>query len=169
MKRDKYIRLAVYQKAEEVFELAQAIANCLEEDELRDHLATEIFTHAALIQAKIAAAEGAGLYSLRMQNAVVIKLAAHDLMNAVSFAEMVNINQKDYVQLMRDKIEEFRVEFVSWVRGFDKSYDMPDNWGIRFDTSTPETEALEHMLFDEDQLNEDEDDDTDEDYTDQQD
>lgn len=152
MPRDKYLNLPVYKKSQELFELAMAIADGLKESDMSDHLAGEIFSQAALIQAKIAGAEGGGLYTIRMQNAVVIKLAAHDLRNAVSFAEMVKINEKDYVQLMRDKIEEFRLVFNDWVRGFDKSYDIPDNWAIRFDTSTPEQEKLEDLMFDEDRF-----------------
>jgi hypothetical protein len=53
---------------------------------------------------------------------------------------------------MREKIEEFRIEFVGWIRGFDKSYDIPDNWAIRFDASTPEQEELEKLMFDDDKL-----------------
>ena len=45
--------------------------------------------------------------------------------------------KKDYEQLMREKVEEFRLLFVEWIRGFNKAQDVPDNWGIRFDTSTP--------------------------------
>jgi 3'-phosphoadenosine 5'-phosphosulfate sulfotransferase (PAPS reductase)/FAD synthetase len=84
--------------------------------------------------------KAAALYSLRMQNAVLIKLAVQDMFNAVSFASMVKINEEDYVQLMREKVEEFRLVFVDWIRSFDKTYDIPDNWAIRFDTSTPEQE-----------------------------
>lgn len=152
MRKEKYMKLPVYRKSQELFELAMAIADGLKESDMSDHLAGEIFGQAALIQAKIAGAEGGGLYTIRMQNAVVIKLAAHDLRNAVSFAEMVKINEKDYVQLIRDKIEEFRVVFNDWVRGFDKSYDIPDNWAIRFDVSTPEQEKLEELMFDEDRF-----------------
>jgi hypothetical protein len=148
----KYEKLPVYQKAEELFELAKIIGESLKEDEMKEHLAGQMFSNAALIQAKIAGAEGGGIYSLRMQNAVLIKLAVHDLFNAVSFAEMVEINEEDYVNLMRDKVEEFRLVFVEWIRGFDKSYDIPDNWAIRFDTSTPEQEKLEELMFDEDRF-----------------
>jgi hypothetical protein len=74
------------------------------------------------------------------------------MFNAVSFASMVEINEEDYVQLLRDKVEEFRIEFVNWIRGFDKSYDIPDDWGIRYDTSTPEQEKLEELMFDEDRF-----------------
>jgi hypothetical protein len=144
---DKYEKLPVYQKAQELFDLAEVIADALKEDNMKEHLAAQMFTNAALIQAKIAGAEGGGLYTLRMQNAVLIKLATQDMFNA------------DYVDLMRDKIDEFRLVFNDWVRGFDKSYDIPDNWAIRFDTSTPEQEKLEELMFDEDRFFEDFDDD----------
>jgi len=155
---DKYRTLPVFQKSDEILELANVIAETLKEDEKREHLAAEILNNAMLIQVKIAGAEGGGLYSLKMQNAVLIKLAAHDMLNAVVFAAMVEINEEDYVELMRDKVEEFRLVFVDWIRGFDKSYDIPDNWAIRFDASTPEQEKLEELMFDEEQFFDDFDD-----------
>jgi hypothetical protein len=149
---EKYEKLPVYQKAQELFDLAEVIADALKEDEMKEHLATQMFTNAAMVQAKIAGAEGGGLYSLRMQNAVLIKLAVQDMLNAVSFASMVEINEEDYVDLMRDKVDEFRLVFNDWIRSFDKTYDIPDNWAIRFDTSTPEQEKLEELMFDEDRF-----------------
>jgi hypothetical protein len=149
---DKYRKLPVFQKAEEILELANIIADTLKEDDKKEHLASEILSNAMIIQVKIAGAEGGGLYSLKMQNAVLIKIAVHDMLNAVIFAAMVEINEEDYVQLMRDKVEEFRLVFVDWIRGFDKNYDIPDNWAIRFDSSTPEQEKLEDLMFDEDKF-----------------
>ncbi|EHQ27191.1 hypothetical protein [Mucilaginibacter paludis] len=151
MRREKYEHLPVYRKSQEIFELVEIIADALKEDEMKESLAGQMWTNAALIQAKIAGAEGGGIYTLRMQNAVLIKLAVQDMFNAISFAEMVNINEEDYVQLMREKIEEFRLVFVDWIRGFDKTYDIPDNWAIRFDTSTPEQEKLEELRFNDDE------------------
>jgi len=149
---EKYEKLPVYKKAQELFDLAEVIAESLKEDEMKEHLAVQMLSNAALLQAKIAGAEGGGLYSLRMQNAILIKLAVQDMFNAVSFASMVEINEEDYVNLMRDKVDEFRLVFNDWVRGFDKTYDIPDNWAIRFDTSTPEQEKLEDLMFDEDRF-----------------
>lgn len=145
-------KLPVYRVAEEMFELANAIADSLKDDEKTEHFAGEIISNAMLIQVKIAGAEGGQLYSLRMENAVLIKLAARDMLNAVICTEMFDMNNDDYVQLMRDKVEEFRLVFVDWIRGFDKSHDIPDNWGIRFDTSTPEQEKLEELMFDEEKF-----------------
>ena len=155
---DKYRKLPVFQKSEELLELANVIAETLKEDEKKEHLASEILSNAMIIQVKIAGAEGGNLYSLRMQNAVLIKIAAHDLLNAVVFAAMVEINEEDYVDLMREKIEEFRPVFVDWIRGFDNSYDIPDNWGIRYGTSTPEQEKLEDLMFDDDMFDFDDED-----------
>lgn len=165
---DKYRKLPIFQKSEEILELAEVIAEALKEDSKKEHLASEILSNAMIMQVKIAGAEGGGLYSLKMQNAVVIKIAAQDMLNAVIFSAMVNLNEEDYVQLMRDKVEEFRLEFLNWIRGFDKSYDIPDNWGIRYDSSTPEQEKLEELMFDEDKFwddfDEDNIDDDDEDW-----
>jgi hypothetical protein len=159
---EKWEKIPVYRKAQELFDLAEVIADALKEDEMKEHLAVQMLSNAALVQAKIAGAEGGGLYSLRMQNAVLIKLAVQDMFNAVSFASMVEINEEDYVDLMREKVDEFRLVFNEWIRGFDKTYDIPDNWAIRFDTSTPEQEKLEDLMFDEDRFFEDFDDEDDE-------
>jgi hypothetical protein len=159
---EKWEKIPVYRKAQELFDLAEIIADALKEDEMKEHLAVQMLSNAALVQAKIAGAEGGGLYSLRMQNAVLIKLAVQDMFNAVSFASMVEINEEDYVDLMREKVDEFRIVFNEWIRGFDKTYDIPDNWAIRFDTSTPEQEKLEDLMFDEDRFFEDFDDEDDE-------
>ncbi len=158
---DKYRKMPVFKKAEEILELAEVIVEAIKEDDKKEHLASEIVGNAMLIQAKIAGAEGGGLYSLRMQNAVLIKCAAHDMMSAVICTEMFGLNNEDYVDLMRNKVEEFRVEFVAWIRGFDKNYDIPDNWAIRFDASTPEQEELEKLMFDDDKFDFDDFDDED--------
>ncbi len=151
---DKYRNLPVFKKSEEILEIAEVIAESLKTDDKSEHFASEIIGNAMIIQVKIAGAEGGGLYSLKMQNAVLIKFAVHDMFNAVAAAAMMEINEEDYVDLMREKVEEFRLEFVQWIRGFDKTYDIPDNWGIRFDTSTPEQEKLEELMFDDDKFDE---------------
>ncbi|PJJ79890.1 hypothetical protein [Mucilaginibacter auburnensis] len=146
---DKYRKLPVFKKAEEILELAEVIVEAIKDSKEKEHFANEILSNAMLIGVKIAGAEGGGLYSLRMQNAVVVKIAVHDMLNAVICTAMFDLNEEDYVDLMRDKVEEFRLEFVEWIRSFDKKHDIPDNWAIRFDTSTPEQEVLEELMFDE--------------------
>jgi hypothetical protein len=149
---DKYRKLPIFKKSEELLELVEVIAESLKDGDGKEHFVSEMINNAYLVQVKIAGAEGGGLYSLRMQNAVLIKLAVQDMFNAVAASAMLDINEEDYVDLMRDKVEEFRLLFIEWIRGFDKTNDIPDNWAIRFDTSTPEQEKLEELMFDEDKF-----------------
>jgi hypothetical protein len=149
---DKYRKLPIFKKAEEILELAEVIADTLKEDSKSEHFASEIVSNAMIIQVKIAGAEGVGLYSLQMENAVLIKFAVRHMMNAVVCTSMFEMNEEDYVELMREKVEEFRLLFVEWIRGFDKTLDAPDDWAIRYDTSTPEQEKLEELMFDEDRF-----------------
>lgn len=151
---DKYRKLPVFRKAEELLEIAEVIAETLPADDRSEHFAREILSNAMLIQVKIAGTEGVGLYSLKMENALKIKFAVQDMFNAVGASAMLEMNEEDYVDLMRDKVEEFRLEFVEWIRGFDKTHDIPDTWAIRFDSSTPEQEKLEELMFDEDKFDE---------------
>jgi hypothetical protein len=39
----------------------------------------------------------------------------------------------DYLDLLRNEIEEFRLIFIDWVQSFDKTNDIPDNWGLFYD------------------------------------
>jgi hypothetical protein len=151
-KMDKYRKLPVFKKAEEILELAEVIADTLKEDSKSEHFASEIVSNAMIIQVKIAGAEWVGLYSLQMENAVLIKFAVRHMMNAIVFTSMFEMNEEDYVELMREKVEEFRLLFVKWIQGFDKTLDAPDDWAIRYDTSTPEQEKLEELMFDEDRF-----------------
>lgn len=61
---DKYRQLPVFKKAEELLELAEAIIEAIKEDDQKEWLAGEIMGNAMLIGAKIANAEGGGLYSV---------------------------------------------------------------------------------------------------------
>ena len=158
---DKYRKLPVFKKAEELEEIVRVISESLKDgkDRTKEHFVTEMISNAYIIQVKIAGAEGSSAYSLKMQNAVVIKIAIQDMFNAVSASAMFKISEKDYVDLMREKVEEFRLTFVDWIRGFDKTHDISDNWAIRYDTSTPEQEKLEELMFDDDRFFNDFDDD----------
>jgi len=152
---DKYRKLPVYKKAEELAELVEAISAAIKDGSQKEYYERELIGNSYIVQAKIAGAEGGSLYSLRMQNAVVIKIAVYDMLNAVIASAMIDEGEEDYVDLMREKVEEFRIAFVDWIRGFDKTYDIPDNWAIRYDTSTPEQEKLEELMFDDDRFFED--------------
>lgn len=128
---DKHRKLPVYLKAMELVDLTRAIADSMDEEKDRFHLGEQMLENAYIIPAKISGAEGGDLYSIRMDNAVLIKLAARELQAQTSLARAENICDPKYLQLLRDEIANFRILFIEWVRSFDKSNDIDDEWNIR--------------------------------------
>ncbi|GAA3768541.1 hypothetical protein [Flavobacterium ginsengiterrae] len=87
--------------------------------------------NAMLIPVKIAGAEGGDFYDLRMENAAIIRKAARELyVQAGSLRFEEGIRDKDYIELLRNTIEEFRLLFVDWVAGFDQWNYIKDSWGL---------------------------------------
>jgi len=130
--RDEIENLPVYQKAKELLNLAEHVAEYLKDNDQREDLQGQIVSNAMMIVVKIAGAEGGGLYSLKMENAIRIKFAVMEMFEAVLFARLIDINNNDYVQLIRNGIEEFRLEFINWIRTFDVADDYKDDWGLRY-------------------------------------
>ena len=129
---DEIKNLPVYIKAKELLTLSEHISDYLKDNKQRSDLQGQIMGNAMLIVVKIAGAAGSELYSLKMENAMRIKFAVRELFEAVLFARLIKINNNDYVQLMRNCIEEFRLEFVKWIRTFDPKNDYKDDWSIRY-------------------------------------
>lgn len=73
--------------------------------------------NAMVIGAKLAGA-GGGDYMILRENAVVIKLAARELLTQTSALAMFGYPHGEYLQALRAEIEEFRKAFVRWVRAF---------------------------------------------------
>lgn len=123
--------LPVMKKARHLYLLVRALAETLpEEDDMAYHFRDILMTDAATLGAKIAAAEGGDFYTLRMENAVLVKVAARNLLSQLSGMRMLNLSEPHYLELIREEIEEFRLLFVDWIRTFDASRDIPDDWGL---------------------------------------
>lgn len=108
----------------------------LDEEDLKsfgEHYKGIMMEDVMIINAKLRGAEGGDLYSIRMENAVIIKVHAMSLLTATSGLKMMGLSNNKYLQLLRDEIEEFRKLFVEWVNTFDKTNDIPDGWGLFFD------------------------------------
>lgn len=108
----------------------------LNEEEIKDfgeHYKSTMMEDVMIINAKLRGAEAGDLYSLRMENAVIIKVHAVSLLTTTSGLRMMGLSNNKYLQLLRDEIEEFRKLFVEWINSFDKTNDIPDGWGLFFD------------------------------------
>lgn len=125
--------LPIMKKAREMFDIVDSLVELIDDDDaFIAHYRSMLFEDASIICAKIAGAEGGDLYSLRMENAVLIKIHARNLLAQTSGLKMLGFKDVRYLQVLRDAIEEFRLLFIEWVEGFDKTNDVADNWGNLF-------------------------------------
>jgi len=129
--QDRIYHLPLYKKGLEILDLIQQITDLISEED--DHLKFVkefMLEDAYMLTAKIASAEGGDLYDIRMENAVIIRKAAQDLILQNHSLEMFGFEYVEYYSLVRDLIEEYRLLFIDWVSGFDKWNYVIDRWGI---------------------------------------
>jgi hypothetical protein len=70
-------------------------------------------------------------YVLMMENAVVIKLSARNLMTACSGLEMLGYPHTDYLSALRKELDTFKKLFAKWVRCFPREEPLwPDGWAL---------------------------------------
>jgi hypothetical protein len=124
-------KLPIYLKGKEIFDLVNKITALIPEDnEYLMHVKACMLSDAAQLTVKIAGAEAAGLYDLKMENAAIIRKAARDLMVQQHSLDMFGFEYVEYYQMVRDLIEEYRLMFINWVSGFDKWDYIIDRWGL---------------------------------------
>lgn len=140
MAKEEWENLAVFKKAKEIHKLVEVIINLIDkvnEDEddfekqlLKDY-ANYMYENAMIIPAKIAGASGENmLYDVRMENAVIIRKSAREILTQTSGLKMSGFKHTDYLELIRNEIEEFRVLFAEWVKTFDQWNYIIDRWGV---------------------------------------
>ncbi|HOP58890.1 MAG TPA: hypothetical protein PLR52_05670 [Bacteroidales bacterium] len=123
--------LPIYQKGEEIFDMVSKITDLIpENDEYLNEVKSCMLSDAAQLTVKVAGAEAAGLYDLKMESAAIIRKAARDLMVQQHSLRMYGFEYIEYYQIIRDLIEEYRLLFIDWVAGFDKWDYVIDRWGL---------------------------------------
>lgn len=117
-------------KAWELLKIVRAIEADLPEDKEIEHITGFMFADASTINAKIAGATGDTFYSIKMQNAALIRKAAMDLyVSKHAFVEEKYQNVH-YFDLLRSTLDEFREIFIDWVDSFDQWNYIKDDWGL---------------------------------------
>ncbi|ALJ00533.1 hypothetical protein [Rufibacter tibetensis] len=124
-------QLPLYRKGKEIYHLTKKISGLIEEeDEVLSSLKEYMLLDASLLTVKVAGAEAADLFDLRMENATFIRKAAQDLLSHCSSLEMFGFKDVYYLHLLRDAIDEYRILFIEWVQGFDPWNYVNDRWGL---------------------------------------
>jgi hypothetical protein len=126
-------KMPLYKKAEQIFQLTESLVHIIPADNafLQETTASFMLENAMIIPVKIAGAEAGDLYDLRMENAAIIRKAARELyVQAGSLRFEEGITDKEYIALLRNEIDEFRLLFIDWVAGFDAWNYIKDSWGL---------------------------------------
>lgn len=127
----KLKNLPIYSKGKEIADLVKNITDLIDdEDPYLGVLKHDMLLDAYSLCAKIAGAEGGGLYAIRMECAAMMRKSANDLNLNIHKLKMFNFEHADYYKMVCIKVEEFRLLFIEWVQGFDKKHYTVDRWGL---------------------------------------
>lgn len=138
---EQWEKLPVYQKAREIMDLVGSIIESVEKTDIEfgDPIEAEMMQHnlkymgmnASIIPAKIAGASSEDmLYDIRMENATMIRKAAMELITDARGLQMRGYPDTEYLDILRNEVEEFRVLFAEWVKTFDCWNYIIDRWGL---------------------------------------
>ena len=87
--------------------------------------------NAMTIPAKIAGVASEDTpYDLRMENAAIIRKAARELITDARGLQMHGYKDEEYLDLLWNEVEEFRILFAEWVKSFDQWNYIIDRWGL---------------------------------------
>ncbi|WOD44342.1 hypothetical protein [Hwangdonia lutea] len=138
---EKWEKLPVFKKAMEIQKLVDHIVECVEQSdiEFENEIESEMIKNnlrylsenAMIIPAKIAGAASEDmLYDIRMENAAIIRKSARELITDARGIQMHGFKDIEYLDLLRNEVEAFRVLFAEWVKTFDCWNYIIDRWGL---------------------------------------
>ncbi|WP_192347680.1 hypothetical protein [Algoriphagus sp. Y33] len=116
-------------KSKDIFALTRALVGSL--DEARKELYGNIMLEdTTTMISRFSGAEGASDYVLKMEKAVVMKVHAKSLYSMTYQLGMEGTHAEEHLELLREAIEEYRLLFIEWIKGFDPNEKNDDGWGI---------------------------------------
>ena len=128
--RERISAMPIMLKAKQIGRLVSYICETLPPEDLAHHYREIMQSDAGIISGKVSSVEGCSVFTVKMENAVLIKLAAKNLLSQMSGLRLLGYSDPRYIRLLCDEIEEFRVLFVAWISTFDRRCDLRDGWGI---------------------------------------
>lgn len=137
---EEVARMPLYIKAREILDLTAKIMAVVSdearnlpdgfESEMMEEYVRWMSENAMIIPPKIAGAEGGDLYDIRMENAAIIRKAAREIKINCTGLKMCGFKETEYLDLLRNEIDEFRPLFAEWVKSFDAWNYVIDRWGL---------------------------------------
>jgi hypothetical protein len=123
--------LPIYKKALEIVDLTEQIVDTFAEEGHASRHREYMLEDAMMLPAKIAGAEAMDFYIHKMENATAVKIHARSLLTQAASIKHLGIVNEQYVQLLRDEIEAFRLLFREWIKTFEaNTLKEGDGWGL---------------------------------------
>ena len=121
----------LFRKSIEILNLTDTICTMLpQEDDKAEFNQRLMKENAMLVPVKIKGAMGMEVYSLKMENALIIKVNICQLKDQLWACEAIHEMEVKYVDVLRNEIAAFKEIFIKWVTSFDKSNDLSDDWHL---------------------------------------
>jgi hypothetical protein len=122
---------AIYRKGIEIKELVEEIIDLIpEEKEMQLLIGKQLSESATNILLKIMCSDVGVLYDMKMENAVIVRYYANCVLSAASMLGEYEYEYKEYLPMIKEKMEEFRALFKVWVASFDPKLALEDEWGL---------------------------------------
>ncbi len=123
--------LPIVKKAEGLMRTILAFNASVEDNEEAIELKRNLLSDISAINAKVRGAEAGEMYFLKMEKAVLVKIHAVSIREAMHAFDMFGFGNPEYLELIRTEIEEFRMIFIDWVASFDRTKGFgEDEWGL---------------------------------------
>lgn len=122
----------VYKQWREVFGLVVAFAENLEDennDNSRSTTKSLIYENALIVAPKIIGAVSVDAYTIKMENAAIIRSNCRQMMEQINFTVLMGWSDDDYKKVIEESLEQFKYFFRIWVSTFIKDGDE-DDWGL---------------------------------------
>lgn len=140
MKED-WEKLPLFHKAEDILNLVEYLVKAVEQTdiEFKKEIEAEMLQNnlhylrknAMIIPAKIAGVASEDTpYDLKMENAAIIRKAARELITDARGLQIHGYKDEEYLDLLRNEVDEFRILFAEWVKTFDVWNYIIDRWGL---------------------------------------
>jgi hypothetical protein len=100
------------------------------DDSMLGFAARDMCTNAYIVGVKIMSSEAGNSYTLRMENAAIVRQCAQGIATGLLlFATEASDVDGSYVTVVRAEIDQFRLLFIQWVNTFERD-EFTDSWGL---------------------------------------
>lgn len=151
-KPEKIYGNELFRKSIDILNLTETICSLLQDGDREAEMTQRMMMeNATIVPPKIKGAMAMDAYSLKMENAVIIKVNIMQLKVQLWSCEALHEMERKYLDVLREEIEAFRQIFIKWITAFDKDNDLPDEWHLFNDPSAfPPDEPFDPKKFLED-------------------